>query len=164
MLPSHRDEATIPLTAMGSDDLATGTGAGIRERNVHKHHDHDKGYGCGPDCNITDLTINIPGSTRRAGADDPPPARWRTPEFMFYGLVFAIVVPMLIWWPIKLSSCKLKYLECVADMQLRAPTTGCTRHACRKGGCSVGKLTAATLSTKRSEATSARCSVWVLPS
>ena len=34
-----------------------------------------------------------------------PPSRWKSPEFIFYGICFAIVVPILVWKPIELSSC-----------------------------------------------------------
>lgn len=54
------------------------------------------------DMELTDLTISVPGCTRRS-EDDPPPARWRTPEFIFYGIAFVIVVPLLIYWPMRLS-------------------------------------------------------------
>jgi hypothetical protein len=58
---------------------------------------------------ITDLTVTIPGSKIQPSTNTRPlpPVRWRTPEFMFYWVAFAIVVPLLIYWPIRLSSSKL---------------------------------------------------------
>lgn len=98
MLPSHRDSAEIPLVAMGSDGTVSTSAAAGRS-----HKPYSSSLLCGPDCNITDLTIEVPGSTRRSTEDEPPPPRWRTPEFIFYGVVFALVVPLIIYWPMKLS-------------------------------------------------------------
>nr|XP_018259356.1 glycerol transporter [Kwoniella dejecticola CBS 10117]OBR81514.1 glycerol transporter [Kwoniella dejecticola CBS 10117] len=62
--------------------------------------------------NITDFTINIPGSkvrqredasTSSSGTSDKPRPRWDTLEFRLYGVVFLVVVPMMIWVPIRLS-------------------------------------------------------------
>ncbi|KAI0729251.1 MBOAT-domain-containing protein [Fomitopsis betulina] len=54
---------------------------------------------------IVKLTIDIPSSHRPQVAARPhPPPRWRTPEFVFYGLMFCIVVPIMVWVPISLSS------------------------------------------------------------
>ncbi|KAL1407523.1 glycerol transporter [Vanrija albida] len=55
-------------------------------------------------CNVTDLTVSTPGNKRRAADDAPPPPRWRTREFYFYYVVFVLVVPMLIYWPMRLST------------------------------------------------------------
>lgn len=55
------------------------------------------------DCDVTDLTIETPGNARRS-TDEPPPPRWRTPEFIFYGVAFVVVVPILVYWPMKISS------------------------------------------------------------
>jgi hypothetical protein len=56
---------------------------------------------------ITDLTIRIPNSSRSATGLQPDPSRsrWRSREFMVYYVAFAVVVPMMIWTPIRLSSC-----------------------------------------------------------
>lgn len=53
---------------------------------------------------ITKLTIDIPSShrTRRPEEYRSPP-RWRTLEFAFYYLVFAVVLPMWVWIPVQLS-------------------------------------------------------------
>jgi len=31
------------------------------------------------------------------------PSKWRTPEFLLYGLIFIVVVPMMIWIPFSVS-------------------------------------------------------------
>lgn len=54
---------------------------------------------------ITRLTVDIPSShtgTPYATTRRPAP-RWRTPEFIFYGFVFAAVVPVMVWIPVRLS-------------------------------------------------------------
>ena len=55
---------------------------------------------------ITQLTVDIPSSYK-----PPPdnvtsryPSRWRTPEFYLYAVVFAVVVPIMFWLPMSLSS------------------------------------------------------------
>ncbi|EIM90724.1 MBOAT-domain-containing protein [Stereum hirsutum FP-91666 SS1] len=64
---------------------------------------------------ITDLTVDIPSSHtapphanakgERNGAErGPGQSRWRTKEFMLYYVVFAVVVPWMVWVPIRLSS------------------------------------------------------------
>lgn len=56
---------------------------------------------------ITDFTIRIPGSNRRivdGAAGEPGPSRWRSREFMGYYVAFAVVVPMMVRIPAKLSS------------------------------------------------------------
>jgi hypothetical protein len=59
---------------------------------------------------ITDLTVSIPGLAARPTAStvSSPLPKWRTREFRFYGIAFAVVVPLLIYWPMRLSSCELK--------------------------------------------------------
>jgi len=53
---------------------------------------------------ITEFTISVPGSSiRTVNATEPSPPRWRTTEFSFYGVAFLLVVPLLVWWPIRLS-------------------------------------------------------------
>lgn len=70
--------------------------------------------------NITDFTISLdevdgraPGAEGSAGARgraslgrEPGPPKWRTKVFMLYGLVFALVVPILVYWPMRLSQCE----------------------------------------------------------
>ncbi|KAF9231522.1 MBOAT, membrane-bound O-acyltransferase family-domain-containing protein [Melanogaster broomeanus] len=54
---------------------------------------------------ITALTVHIPDSTkaRQINGTRPPP-RWKTPEFFFYYLTVAVVIPFMVWVPITLSS------------------------------------------------------------
>ena len=51
---------------------------------------------------IVKLTVDIPSSYQPRTADTAP--RWRTPEFFFYYVVFAAVVPVMVWIPVALSS------------------------------------------------------------
>ena len=52
--------------------------------------------------NVTDFTISIPGSKVALGEGSPP--RWQTKEFKFYSAAFVLVVPLLVYWPMRLSS------------------------------------------------------------
>ena len=51
---------------------------------------------------IVKLTVDIPSSHQPRTADTVP--RWKTPEFFFYYVVFAVVVPVMVWIPVALSS------------------------------------------------------------
>ncbi|KAL4066713.1 MBOAT, membrane-bound O-acyltransferase family-domain-containing protein [Scleroderma yunnanense] len=54
---------------------------------------------------IASLTVSIPNSRKSRQADGPPlPSRWKTPEFLFYFLITAVVIPYMTWVPIRLSS------------------------------------------------------------
>jgi len=54
---------------------------------------------------ITALTVDIPLSHKTISPSAPQrPSLWKTPEFMFYGVVFAVAVPVMIWIPITLSN------------------------------------------------------------
>jgi hypothetical protein len=53
---------------------------------------------------VTDFTIHIPNSGRSIAGPEASPSRWRTREFMGYYIAFALVVPVMIWIPIRLSS------------------------------------------------------------
>lgn len=78
---------------------------------------------------VTDFTITIPGSNaRNMAGQEPGPSKWRTLEFRLYILVFILVVPMLIWVPMKVSLRESKFLEKDYDrtdrlVQLAIPTT-----------------------------------------
>ncbi|KAK7036422.1 glycerol transporter [Paramarasmius palmivorus] len=55
---------------------------------------------------LVDFTVEIPSSARTTslpneGAKNP--SRWRTPEFRFYYVVAAVVIPVMIWIPVTLS-------------------------------------------------------------
>jgi protein-cysteine N-palmitoyltransferase HHAT len=54
---------------------------------------------------ITRLTVDIPSSRveKSNSRASHPLARWRTPEFIFYEIMFVLVVPLLIWVPVSLS-------------------------------------------------------------
>lgn len=54
---------------------------------------------------IAALTVRIPHSRRSRQGDAPSsPPRWKTPEFLFYFAVVAVVLPYMAWVPIRLSS------------------------------------------------------------
>ncbi|WVO15491.1 hypothetical protein L204_103149 [Cryptococcus depauperatus] len=54
--------------------------------------------------NITDFTISIPNSKTRDGiGEEPTLSRWHTIEYKLYALAFVLVVPMLVWVPMRLS-------------------------------------------------------------
>lgn len=54
---------------------------------------------------LTALTVDIPDTSKAQRNDAPrPPPLWRNPEFFFYYLVVAIVIPFMVWVPINLSS------------------------------------------------------------
>ena len=51
------------------------------------------------------FTVDVPlAPPPKINVDARPSARWRTPEFLFYGIMFILVVPWMIWKPIDLSS------------------------------------------------------------
>ena len=51
---------------------------------------------------IIKLTVDIPSSYQPQTTDTIP--RWKTPEFFFYYVVFAVAVPVMVWIPVTLSS------------------------------------------------------------
>lgn len=54
---------------------------------------------------LTAVTVEIPDASKIQRIDTPrPPPLWRTPEFFFYYLVAAVVIPVMVWVPINLSS------------------------------------------------------------
>ena len=56
---------------------------------------------------ITRLTVNIPSSNRSphtAVEETRSPSRWKSLEFTFYYVVFLIVMPVMIWVTVDLSS------------------------------------------------------------
>lgn len=54
---------------------------------------------------ITRLTVDIPSSRTEQphSTTSQAPSRWITLEFLFYGVVFALVVPVMVWIPMRLS-------------------------------------------------------------
>jgi hypothetical protein len=62
---------------------------------------------------LTDITVNIPSSKRRPlvsevaiNEEQPAPSRWATLEFKAYYVIALIVIPIMAWIPISLSSGK----------------------------------------------------------
>lgn len=54
---------------------------------------------------LTALTVDIPGANKAQRNDTPRPLPlWRTPEFLFYYLVAVVVIPLMVWVPVSLSS------------------------------------------------------------
>ncbi|KAG8212850.1 MBOAT, membrane-bound O-acyltransferase family-domain-containing protein [Butyriboletus roseoflavus] len=54
---------------------------------------------------FTALTVDIPDTSKVQRTDAPrPPPLWRTPEFIFYYLVAAVAIPLMVWVPTNLSS------------------------------------------------------------
>ncbi|QRV89896.1 glycerol uptake protein 1 [Ceratobasidium sp. AG-Ba] len=56
---------------------------------------------------VVALTVQTPTSsnfTPPETSPSPPPSRWKTPEFLFYGLVFLVVVPYMMKIPFDLSN------------------------------------------------------------
>ena len=51
---------------------------------------------------IVKLTVDIPSSHQPQTTGTTP--RWKTPEFFFYYVVFIVVVPIMVWIPVTLSS------------------------------------------------------------
>lgn len=51
---------------------------------------------------IVKFTVDIPSSHQPQAASTTP--RWKTPEFLFYYVVFVVVVPVMVWIPVALSS------------------------------------------------------------
>lgn len=94
---SDRDLELQPLT--DSIDGDVGTSLTNKQGGVLSE-DMDKRSG------ILRLTVEVEGSSssKNAATTRPPPAsRWRTPEFMFYGIVFVVVIPLMAWKAMALS-------------------------------------------------------------
>lgn len=49
---------------------------------------------------IVKLTVDIPSSYQ----PQTTTPRWKTPEFLFYYVVFIVVIPIMVWIPVRLSS------------------------------------------------------------
>jgi hypothetical protein len=52
---------------------------------------------------VAQLTVHIPDAAARTPSTTSR-SRWSTLEFRLYALAFAIVVPLMVWIPVKLSS------------------------------------------------------------
>jgi protein-cysteine N-palmitoyltransferase HHAT len=56
---------------------------------------------------ILRLTVGVPSSYRKTPSEETRfPPRWMSPEFLLYYVAAAIVIPVMIWLPVVLSSCK----------------------------------------------------------
>lgn len=94
---------------------------------------------------ILRLTVDVPvQSPSKPGSTRPAP-RWRTPEFMFYGVVFSVVVPLMVWKPIDLSRgmsptypMKTWSLDMMTSQKLTQAITYMNID-CNKDGCLEGK-------------------------
>jgi hypothetical protein len=58
---------------------------------------------------LVDLTVQTPTSQEPPTNTSIPlsPPRWRTLEFRFYGLMFLLVVPLMVYSPVQLSQGEL---------------------------------------------------------
>jgi protein-cysteine N-palmitoyltransferase HHAT len=52
---------------------------------------------------ILKLTVDVPTSSQPLGESRSLP-RWSTPEFIFYFITAVVVIPIMVWIPISLSS------------------------------------------------------------
>jgi hypothetical protein len=93
---TNEEETQIPLLPVHNDPESMGAPA---------HPATHNGF------NVTDLTVNIPSSVRHplssastANGKQPAPSRWGTLEFKVYYVVFLVVVPIMVWIPVSLSS------------------------------------------------------------
>ncbi|KAI5122746.1 hypothetical protein M0805_009831 [Coniferiporia weirii] len=49
------------------------------------------------------LTVETPTTSSFPRVTQTQPARWRSPEFVLYGVAFIIAIPMIVWKPISMS-------------------------------------------------------------
>ena len=71
-----------------------------------KHLDHETASAYPKYNSVIALKVDVestgtPSSSQSVSSASP--SRWKTPEFYFYYVVFAIVVPSMVWKPITLS-------------------------------------------------------------
>ena len=52
---------------------------------------------------ITALTLQTPTSTAVGKAPSTKPSRWKTTEFLVYGVIAVVVIPYMVYVPITLS-------------------------------------------------------------
>lgn len=98
----------LPLTAPGNDPA------------MHNARLTDRRKG------VTQFTVHIPDADLRRGSPSPPTtrARWSTLEFRIYAVVFAIVVPLMVWVPYKLSDSEPKPEKHLSEATLMLPFIG----------------------------------------
>jgi hypothetical protein len=63
----------------------------------------DTSSGAWSERGITALTLQTPTSTAVGKTPSTKPSRWRTTEFMVYGVIAAVVIPYMVYVPIGLS-------------------------------------------------------------
>ncbi|KAJ9109716.1 hypothetical protein QFC19_001946 [Naganishia cerealis] len=73
---------------------------------------------------VTQFTVHIPDANTNAstlttsaelyGKSTRSASRWSSLEFKIYGLIFAVVVPLMVWVPIRLSQGKSSHHMCVS--------------------------------------------------
>lgn len=51
---------------------------------------------------IVHLTVDVPDASRRSRVSHEAP-KWRTLEFLIYGVVFCVAIPVMVWIPVSLS-------------------------------------------------------------
>ena len=113
----------------------------LRPRKQPEALELDLGPSAHPRHGIIRLTVEIPSShARQSQPAEHPPPRWKTPEFMFYALVIAVVVPIMAWIPITLSSGALDVVIILDfNVNLLAQThiqiIGYTSENCPVAGC-----------------------------
>src|SRR5882757_3910335 len=66
---------------------------------------------------ITALTLQTPTSTAVGKAPSTKPSRWKTTEFLVYGVVAVVVIPYMVYVPISLSQRTSTY----SMLKLRSP-------------------------------------------
>ena len=90
-----RNPESVPLTSKSHE--------GRQNANAHDQQYQNGSAGAtGKGRGILTLTVDVPASAPRS-SETHPPARWKTPEFLFYGVCFLIVVPLMVWKPVQLS-------------------------------------------------------------
>lgn len=61
---------------------------------------------------LVDLTVATPGTEPKTSlAESKSPERWKTYEFKAYAVVACIVLPIMAWIPISLSSCAYAVIQ-----------------------------------------------------
>ena len=137
---SHKapmDETELPLVRPANDRLGEPSGMPVARSPLDRRS--------GP----TKFTVNIPESYPPQTTSTYPPkqgiqtkaSRWSTIEFKVYGVVFAIVVPLMIWIPIRLSQGKPHFRlllpfppDWIVLEQPPIQTSPSTKIACQKDG------------------------------
>jgi hypothetical protein len=66
---------------------------------------------------LTDFTVTTPDSKARPSASEAQPSRWRSKEFIFYGLALVLVLPVMIYWPTRLST--RESIVCIIEVAAR---------------------------------------------